>query len=379
MIPYGRQWIDDADEAAVMAALRSPFLTQGERIQEFERALADRVGARHCLVLANATAALHVVYAAMGVEGREGITSPNTFVATSNAMAYAGIKPRFAEIDPRTFNLDSDAVAEVINEKTGVLAPVHFAGLPADMKRFHDLARKHGLRVVEDAAHAIGSEYAGGGRVGDCRYSDATVFSFHPVKTMTTGEGGAVTTNDDDLFERMQLLRSHGIERVPERMSAAPGPWYYEQQSLGFNYRMTELQAALGVSQLAKLDRFAARRREIVEAYHQGLAGLQWLTLPHVADQAVCYHLFVLQIDFESLSMSRAEVMGRLRDAGVGTQVHYIPVHLQPWYRENVGTGPGDLPVAERYYERTLSIPLFPGMTDEDVKTVIGAIRALGG
>lgn len=379
MIPYGRQWVDDADEQAVVAALRSPFLTQGDQIQVFERKLAERVGAEYCLVLANATVALHVAYASMQLDGREGVTSPNTFVATSNAMVYAGVTPRFADIDPGTFNLDPDAVEGVINENTGLIAPVHFAGLPADMARFQELAQRHGLRIVEDAAHAIGSEYAGGGQVGSCRYSDATVFSFHPVKTMTTGEGGAITTNDRSLYERMLLLRSHGLERAPERMSQAPGPWFYEQQSLGYNYRMTELQAALGVSQLAKLDMFADRRRQIVDAYHEGLSGLNWLTLPQRVDHPVCYHLYVLQIDFNSIGLSRAEAMSRLKEAGVGTQVHYIPVHLQPWYRERLGTRQGDLPVAENYYERTLSIPLFPGMSDADIATVIEAVRGLGG
>lgn len=378
MIPYGRQWIDDVDEAAVVAALRSPLLTQGEKILEFERKLAERVGADYCLVLANATAALHVAYEAMGLEGREGITSPNTFVATSNAMVYAGIKPCFADIDAATLNLDPDAVEGMLNDNVALIAPVHFAGLPADMKRFHDMAKARGLRIVEDASHAIGSHYPDGGRVGDCRYSDATVFSFHPVKTMTTGEGGAVTTNDRELYERMILLRSHGLERAPERMSEAPGPWFYEQQSLGFNYRMTELQAALGVSQLAKLDHFVERRCQIVRAYHEALSGLDWLVLPPVAEQLVCYHLFVVQMDFESLGATRKDAMARLRGAGVGTQVHYIPVHLQPWYRENCGTAFGDLPVAERYYDRALSIPLFPSMSEGDVATVIQAVRSLG-
>jgi len=378
VIPYGRQTIEADDEAAVLETLRSDFLTQGPRTGAFERALADRVGARHCLVLSSATAALHVVYAAMELEGREGITTPNTFVATANAMAYAGIKPRFADIDPATFNLDPDAVEAALTDDTALIAPVHFAGLPADMARFAALAKARGLKLVEDASHAIGSEYPDGGRVGDCRYSDATVFSFHPVKTMTTGEGGAITTNDDALYERMALLRSHGIERAPERMAGNPGPWFYEQQHLGFNYRMTEMQAALGATQLAKLDRFANRRREIIAAYHAGLSDLNWLNLPVQPSQTVCHHLFVLQIDFEAIGQSRAEVMARLKAAGVGTQVHYIPVHLQPWYRQQYGTAPGDFPNAERYYDRTLSIPLYPAMTDADVAQVIAAVRALG-
>ena len=379
MIPYGRQLIEADDEAAVLETLRSDFLTQGPRIAQFERALAERVGARQCLVLSSATAALHVIYAAMELEGRDGITTPNTFVATANAMAYAGMKPRFADIDPATFNLDPDAVEAALTENTALIAPVHFAGLPADMARFAALAKARGLKVVEDASHAIGSEYPDGGRVGDCRYSDATVFSFHPVKTMTTGEGGAITTNDDALYERMALLRSHGIERAPDRMTENPGPWFYEQQELGFNYRMTELQAALGSTQLAKLDRFAGRRREIIAAYHAGLSDLNWLNLPVQPSQTVCHHLFVLQVDFGAIGQGRAEVMARLKAAGVGTQVHYIPVHLQPWYREHCGTAAGDFPNAERYYERTLSIPLYPAMTDADVAQVIAAVRALGG
>lgn len=378
MIPYGRQLIEADDEAAVLAALRSDFLTQGDRTRAFERQLAEYVGARHCLVTSSATAALHVAYAALELHGREGLTSPITFVATANAMVYAGIQPRFADIEPDTFNLSPAAVEQAVTGRTGLIAPVHLAGLPADMKAIRRVADRYGLKVVEDASHAIGSEYEDGGRVGDCRHADATVFSFHPVKTITTGEGGAITTNDDDLYERMALLRSHGIERAPDRMAASPGPWFYEQQHLGFNYRMTELQAALGSSQLAKLDRFAARRREIVSAYHRDLSALNWLRLPkHLPDQAVCYHLFILQIDFQAIGRSRADVMAQLKDAGVGTQVHYIPVHLQPWYREAYGTGPGQLPTAERYYEQALSIPLHPAMTDADVERVVAAIHDL--
>jgi len=378
VIPYGRQLIEPDDEAAVLAALRSDYLTQGSRTRDFERQLADYVGARHCLVTSSATAALHIAYAALDLQGREGLTTPITFVATANAMVYAGIEPRFADIDPDTFNLSPAALDQAVTDRTGLVAPVHLAGLPADMKAIRAIADRRGLKVVEDASHAIGSEYEGGGRVGDCRYAEATVFSFHPVKTLTTGEGGAVTTNDDELYERMALLRSHGIERAADRMAACPGPWFYEQQQLGFNYRMTELQAALGSSQLAKLDRFAARRQQIVDAYHRELSQLNWLRLPEQRPgQTVCYHLFILQIDFQALGLSRAEVMARLKDSGVGSQVHYIPVHLQPWYRDTYGLGPGQFPAAESYYERALSIPLYPAMTDADVAQVVAAIRGL--
>lgn len=375
-IPYGRQWIDEEDEQAVLAALRSAFLTQGPATQSFEDDLKGYVGAKHCVAVSNATAGLHLAIAALDLPPGEGITSPNTFVATSNAMAYNGLTPVFADIDAGTFNLSVEGTRAAITPTTRLLAPVHFAGLPADMKALKATADERGLRVIEDAAHAIGSEYADGGRVGNGRYSDLTVFSFHPVKTMTTGEGGAITTNDDALYERLMMLRSHGITRDPARLEQRPGPWWYEQQALGYNYRMTELQAALGSSQLRKLDGFVLRRREIVQRYLRDLAGLEWLRLPHDAGgQPVSYHLFVLQIDFERIGMTRADAMAALAARGVGCQVHYIPVHTQPWYRTTYGAV--SLPASEAYYERCLSIPLYPAMTDADVDRVIEAVRSL--
>tara|TARA_R110002167_G_scaffold18451_8_gene69036 strand:+ start:237 stop:1394 length:1158 start_codon:yes stop_codon:yes gene_type:complete len=377
-IPYGRQSIDADDEAAVLAVLRSPLLTQGPATAAFERELAEWVGADHCVAVANGTAALHLAMAGLEMEPGEGITTPNTFVATANAMAYVGLTPIFADIDPATLNLSPAATRAALTPQTRLIAPVHFAGLPADMPAFEAMAADRNIRIVEDASHAIGSEYVGGGKVGDCRHSDATVFSFHPVKTITTGEGGAITTNDEGLYQRLLMLRSHGITRDPARLSDAPGPWWYEQQTLGFNYRMTEIQAALGSSQLRKLERFRTRRQAIVARYHQAFAGLNWLTPPpETPGQSVCQHLFVVQIDFTSIGRTRPEVMAALLDQGVGTQVHYIPVHLQPWYRETYGTAPGQYPAAERYYERALSLPLFPAMTDDDVDQVIAAVRGL--
>lgn len=375
-ISYGRQWIDEDDEQAVLAALRSDYLTQGPATEKFESDLKAYVGAKHCVVVSNATAGLHLAVAALELGDGEGITSPNTFVATSNAMAYTGLRPVFADIDPRTFNLSVEAVRAAMTPRTRLIAPVHFAGLPADMKALKATADEHGLRVIEDAAHAIGSEYAEGGKVGDGRYSDLTVFSFHPVKTMTTGEGGAITTNDDALYERLVMLRSHGITRDPARLEQRPGPWWYEQQGLGYNYRMTEIQAALGSSQLRKLDGFVRRRRQIVQRYRRDLADLNWLRLPHDAgDQQVSYHLFVVQIDFGRIGMSRAEAMAALAARGVGSQVHYIPVHTQPWYRSTYGAR--SLPAAEAYYDCCLSIPLYPAMTDADVDRVVKAVRSL--
>ncbi|WAC60883.1 UDP-4-amino-4,6-dideoxy-N-acetyl-beta-L-altrosamine transaminase [Brevundimonas sp. SL130] len=374
-IPYGRQWIDADDERAVLAALRSDFLTQGPATPQFEAELAAYVGARFAVAVSNATAGLHLTMAALDLSPGEGITSPITFVATANAMAYVGLTPVFADIDAETLNLSPAATRAAMTDRTRVIAPVHFAGRPADMAAFREIADEAGARIVEDAAHAIGSEH-GDGKVGDCRHSDATVFSFHPVKTMTTGEGGAVTTNDPALYERLLLLRSHGITRDPARLSEQPGTWWYEQQLLGFNYRLTEIQAALGSSQLRKLDRFIDRRLAIVDQYQAAFEELDWLRPPRRELNRTGYHLFVVQIDFERIGRSRAEVMADLAALGVGSQVHYIPVPHQPWYRQTYGE-PARLPAADRYYETALSLPLFPAMTDEEVERVISAVKGL--
>lgn len=377
-IPYGRQWIDADDEAAVLSVLRSSHLTQGTATTTFEDDLAAYVGARHCVAVSSATAGLHLAMAALDLEPGEGITTPNTFVATSNAMAYVGLEPVFADIDPDTFNLSPASVRAAINGRTRVIAPVHFAGLPADMEALADLAGERRLPIIEDAAHAIGSDYVSGGRVGNGRFSAMTVFSFHPVKSMTTGEGGAITTNDSELHERLMMLRSHGITRDPARLAEAPTPWGYEQQALGFNYRMTEIQAALGSSQLRRLDAFRNRRLSIIARYRAGLSDLDWLRLPPDAGaQSVCWHLFVTRFDFEAIGRTRAEVMTALADQGVGSQVHYTPVYRQPWYVARQGDQVGSFPAAEAYYAQCLSLPLYPAMTDEDADRVIAAVRGL--
>lgn len=379
MIPYGRQWLDAEDERAVLDALRSDYLTQGPKIAEFERALCEYTGAKYCVVVASGTAALHLAVAAMELPaGSEGITSCNTFTASANSMVYCGVRPVFADIDPVSYNLDPASVAKRITSATRLLTPVHFAGQPAEMEALAQLARERGLRVIEDAAHAIGSRYRNGRQVGCCQYSDATVFSFHPVKTLTTGEGGAVMTNDAELYRKMVLLRTHGITKDPELLTQHPGPWYYEMHALGFHYRMTDMQAALGISQLKKLEAFAARRRQIVALYNEYLADFPWLTRPVEADGvSSCFHLYVVQIDFEGLEKSRADVMRELAENGVGSQVHYIPVHTQPWYQTTYGYDHGDCPVAEAYYQRCLSLPLYPAMSDEDVTKVVDVVRRL--
>ncbi|UBO72679.1 UDP-4-amino-4,6-dideoxy-N-acetyl-beta-L-altrosamine transaminase [Aeromonas rivuli] len=379
MIPYGKQDISAEDIAAVNAVLTSDYLTQGPKVAEFEQALCDYSGARYCLVVASGTAALHLAVAALELPaGSEGITTPNTFAATANSMAYCGIKPVFADIDPLSHNLCPAAVASAITPATALLTPVHFAGQTADMPALHRLAQQHGLKVIEDAAHAIGSCYADGSPVGNCRYSDATIFSFHPVKTLTCGEGGAVMTNDPILYQRMLLLRSHGITKDPSQLSQQPGPWYHEMQTLGWHYRMTDMQAALGLSQLQRLTLFKARRRALVARYNEALAELPWLKTPQEMEGfSSCFHLYVVEIDYAAIGKSRSQVMDSLMADGIGTQVHYIPVYHHPWYREQYGDKTGSCPVAERYYQHCLSLPLYFTLSDEELRHVNQAIQRL--
>lgn len=379
MIPYGKQDISAEDIAAVNAVLNSDFLTQGPKVTEFEQALCNYTGARYCLVVASGTAALHLAVAALHLpENSEGITTPNTFAATANSMAYCGIRPRFADIDPLSHNLSPESVIASLTPATRLLCPVHFAGQPADMPALSLIAKQHGLMVIEDAAHAIGSRYTDGGPVGNCQYSDATVFSFHPVKTLTCGEGGAVMTNDPVLYQRMLLLRSHGITKEPALLSQQPGPWYHEMQTLGWHYRLTDMQAALGLSQLQRLETFKARRRTLVAQYNQALAELPWLKLPQEMEGlSSCFHLYVVEIDYPALGKSRREVMESLLADGIGTQVHYIPVYHHPWYREQYGDATGTCPVAERYYQHCLSLPLYFTLSDEEQYHVIQTVQRL--
>jgi UDP-4-amino-4,6-dideoxy-N-acetyl-beta-L-altrosamine transaminase len=379
VIPYGRQSISEDDIQAVVGVLRGDYLTQGPAVGQFEEALCAYTGARYCVAVANGTAALHIAVAALEIPvGSEGITSPITFTASATSMVYSALVPRFADIDAATLCVSPAEIEKQLTEKTRLLIPVHFAGRVCDMPAIASIAQRNRLRVIEDAAHAIGSEYPQGGRVGSCRYSDLTIFSFHPVKTITTGEGGAVTTNDPVLYERLKLLRSHGITKDAALLKQNPGPWYYEMQALGFNYRLTDVQASLGVSQMRRLGQFKQRRLEIVDAYNKAFSGLTWLRTPCQQDNAhYCYHLYVVQIDFTVLGKLRQNIMDQLRQKGVLTQVHYIPVHTQPFYRQNYGMKIGDLPCAETYYEKALSLPLYQGMTDQDVERVIDAVKGL--
>lgn len=377
-IPYGKQWITEDDLAAVAQVLCSDFLTQGPAVEAFEKEICRVTNAKYCVSFCNATAALHAAVAALDVgQDAEGITSPNTFVASANCLVYNNLKPCFADIDSLTYNIDPVSLGEKINAKTRIVIPVHFAGQPADMNGIRMVLDGRGLRIIEDASHAIGSTYEDGSPVGCCSNSDITVFSFHPVKTITTGEGGAATTNNAELYEAMKTLRSHGIIRNPALMEKAPGPWYHEMQRLGFNFRLTDIQAALGVSQLSRLEEFKTRRREIVDQYNQAFGGLGGIILPYERKGLdSCFHLYVARFDFSGLKTTRKEMMSSLTAQGIGTQVHYIPVHTQPYYRNTWSYATGDFPHAEAYYEQALSLPLYPKMDDDDVLRVISAVKS---
>ena len=378
MIPYGRQIISDDDIKAVEAVLRSDFLTQGPVGPRFERAVAVRVDAAHAVAVNSATSALHIACLALDLGPGDLLwTSPITFVASANCGRYCGAEVDFVDIDPETFNICADALEVKLDAaaRAGrlpkVIVAVHMCGQSPDMARIADLARARGVRIIEDASHSIGADYLGA-PVGNCAQSDITVFSFHPVKIITTAEGGMATTNDAGLAARMERLRSHGISRDAGLMTHAPdGPWYYQQLELGWNYRMTEMQAALGLSQMERLDAFIARRRALAGAYDMALAALPLRRPGRQAGAESSWHLYVIRLD--DAARHRA-VFEALRVGGIGVNLHYIPVHLQPYYRA-LGHGPGDFPAAEDYYARAISIPLHAGLTDAEQRQVVAALR----
>ncbi|MGE4355477.1 UDP-4-amino-4,6-dideoxy-N-acetyl-beta-L-altrosamine transaminase [Halothiobacillus sp.] len=380
MIPYGRQDITEADIDAVVSVLRSDFLTQGPKVPAFEKAVADYCGAHHAVAVNSATSALHIACLALGLApGGLLWTSPNTFVASANCARYCGADVDFVDIDPQTGNLDPEALAEKLAAASqagrlpDIVIPVHFAGQPCNMQRISELAEQYGFRIIEDASHAIGARYRDE-PVGNCHYSDITVFSFHPVKIITTAEGGMATTNDPELAQRMTLLRSHGITRDPELMTHEPdGPWYYQQIDLGFNYRMTELQAALGVSQMERLDDYVSRRQALARRYDVQLADLP-VTLPwQHPDIYSGLHLYVIRLKLDQIDRSHREVFEALREQGIGVNLHYIPVHTQPYY-QRMGFKAGDFPEAERYYAEAISLPMYPTITTAQQDQVITAL-----
>lgn len=361
---YGRQFLCEDDIRAVVEVLRSDYLTCGPAVASFERAVCDYTGARYCVAVANATAGLHIAALAAGLgPGDEAITSPITFLSSANCISFTGAKPVFADIDSRTANISPEEIERRATEKTKVVIPVHFAGQSCDMERIASFARSRGIRIIEDAAHAIGSEYKSS-KVGSCKYSDMTVFSFHPVKTITSGEGGAVTTNDPDLYAKLCAYRAHGTHKDGD-MSRT---WEYEMRELGYNYRITDFQCALGASQLGRIDEFKRRRREIVAYYNENLG------FPHLEEMPysnACFHLYPILVE------NRREFYFKAREVGLNLQVHYIPVHTQPYYRKTYGYKAGDYPKAEAYYERCISLPLYPLLTDDDLVEIVRRVKAI--
>lgn len=370
-LSYGKQQIDEDDIAAVVETLQSPFLTQGPKVEEFEQAVADYVGAKYAVAFSNGTAALHgACYAAEIGDGDEVITTPITFVATSNAVLYCGGTPVFADIDERTYNIDPLDIKKKITPKTKAIMSVDFTGQPVDIDTIMDIARRHNLVVIEDGAHSLGANYKGR-KVGS--QADMTMFSFHPVKPITTGEGGIITTNSEVYFEKLKLFRSHGISKTSHAIEQ--GDWYYEMTELGFNYRMSDIQAVLGLSQMRKLDGFIERRREIAALYNEKLASVPGVILPEQLDETESgWHLYMIQLDSKVLTKSRRSIFDEMRVLNIGVHVHYIPVYWQPYY-QGLGYEKRLCPVAEDWYAQALTLPIYPGMTDEDISDVVGALR----
>ena len=390
-IPYARQSIDEDDVAAVAEVLRGDWLTQGPRIDAFEEAVAGRVGARHGIAVATGTAALHCACRAAGIgPGDEVVTAPITFAASGNCALYLGATVRFADVRPDTYCLDPGKLEAAITPQTKAVIPVDQTGQPCDFDEINAIARKHGVAVIEDAAHSLGATYKGR-PVGSL--ADMTVFSFHAVKHVATGEGGMIVTDDDEWAAVMRQFRTHGITKDPDRMVLAaqasdgeapetagrnaemPAAWYHEMQDLGFNYRITDIQCALGLSQLAKLDRFVKRRREIAGLYTKAFTPSPLLVVPHQeADRENAWHLYMLRLRLDRMTKTRRQVFEELRAKGIGVHVHFIPLHLHPYYRDRFGYGRGDFPEAEAYYDSALTVPLFPALTDDECGRVIEAV-----
>lgn len=381
MIPYGRQDISDADIQSVVDVLRSDFLTQGPAVPAFESAVAKYCGANHAIAVNSATSALHIACLALAVGPGDSVwTSPITFVATANCALYCGARVDFVDIDPRTYNLSVPRLASKLEqaEREGrlpkVVIPVHFGGQPCDMAGIRELALRYGFRVIEDASHAVGGRYRDE-PIGNCRYSDVTVFSFHPVKIITTAEGGMALTNDPQLARHMQMLRSHGTTREPGEMTQPPdGPWYYQQVDLGFNYRMTDVQAALGFSQARRLDEFVAKRHVLAKRYAKLLKDLPVVVPWQSLDGYSALHLYVIRLALDSINKTHREVFTELRTAGIGVNLHYIPVYLQPYYKR-LGFNAGHCPEAEKYYSSAISLPMYPAMSEAQQDQVVAALK----
>jgi UDP-4-amino-4,6-dideoxy-N-acetyl-beta-L-altrosamine transaminase len=381
VIPYGRQDITTEDIQAVKSVLESDYLTQGPAVPAFEKKVADYCDTSHAVAVNSATSALHIACLALGLGPGDMLwTSPITFVASANCALYCGAEVDFVDIDPGTANLSVAKLEEKLKEaaKSGklpkIVIPVHLCGQPCEMKRIWELSKEYRFRIIEDASHAIGAKYQGE-PVGNCHYSDITIFSFHPVKIITTGEGGMALTNDAKLAEKMLLFRSHGITRDPALMNHEPdGPWYYQQIELGYNYRMTDIQGALGISQMERLDMYVSRRHEIANRYHRLLVDAPVNTLVQHPDSYSAYHLYVIRLKLEKIKRTHQEIFQSLRDQGIGVNLHYIPVHTQPYYQK-MGFNLGDFPESERYYAEAISLPMYAGLTDREQDQVVEALK----
>ena len=371
MIPYGKQTIEQDDIQAVVDVLKSDFLTTGPKIAEFEQTVADYVGAKYAVAISNGTSALHAACFAAGIgPGDEVITTPLTFAASANCVLYCGGTPVFADVDPKTYNIDPEDIQRKITDRTKAIIAVHLAGQPCDMDAIHSIAREHGLIVIEDGAHALGSVYKGK-KVGSM--SDMTTFSFHPVKPITTGEGGMIVTDNEDFYKKMILFRSHGITRDDSMMTRNDGPWFYQQFDLGYNYRITDIQCALGCSQMKKLDRFLARRKEIVARYNEVFADCDNIITPYqLSDTESGWHLYIVQVK----NCDRRQVFEAMREKGIGVNVHYIPVYMHPYYQEH-GYENVHCANAEEIYSHIISLPLYPGLTSEQQDYVIDTLKSL--
>lgn len=384
-IPYGRQNISEADINTVVNVLKSDYLTQGPAVPKFENIVAEYCSAKYAIAVNSATSALHVACLALGVGPGDRVwTSPISFVASANCARYCGADVDFVDIDPLTYNMSVDALAakladaEINGSLPKVVIPVHLCGQPCDMEGIHALSKKYGFYIIEDASHAIGGRYKEE-PIGNCRYSSITVFSFHPVKIITTGEGGMALTNDPNLMVRLARLRSHGITREPDEMTVDPdGPWYYQQLELGYNYRMTDIQAALGISQMQRLDEFVVARHKVADVYEKLMASLPVTRPWQHSDGYSAFHLYVVRLQLDAIDSSHKQVFERMRAAGIGVNLHYIPIYRQPYYAKD-GYDPNDFPEAERYYKEAISLPMYPGLTEAQQKEVVKSLMMPSG
>ncbi len=378
-IPYGRQWIDSKDIKEVVKVLKTDWLTQGLKVAEFEKKLAEYCKAEYAVAVSSGTAALHLACIVAGIKQRdEVITTPLTFVATANAIVYCGGKPVFVDVEKDTLNIDPKEIEKKITKKTKAIVPVDFAGHPCDLCEIKKIAKKHNLLIIEDAAQALGSEYSpphqkfGVGvkkKIGS--FADITIFSFHPVKTITMGEGGAVLTNKKDFYEKLKILRHHGIVK-----NSGKGGWYYEIENPGYNYRLTDFQCVLGISQIKKIDKFIKKRREIAVKYNEAFKDIKEIITPAEKKYVKsAWHIYPIQLCLEKLNVDRKKIFETLQKQGIGVQVHHMLIHLFPFYQKKFGYKKGDFPIAERYYQRALTLPLFPKMTDKEVDKVINVVK----